>query len=590
MSRAVILGLLVGGFAVAAANAAKCQLQQYAELPVTMSEMRAQISGTINGRPALFVADSGAFFSMLSRESADKFQLRVGFLPPEIGVRGVGGAEVAGQTTIKEFSLVGFQNGRTIKRVDFIVGGNEFAQGADGLIGQNVLGKADTEYDLANGYIRLFHTKDCAEALLAYWHGAASVGEMKIEERTPLTPHIIGTGILNGKKVRVLFDTGTWSSILTLKAAARAGIKPDNNDVAPAGIEGGIGKKQYEIWIARFDSLDLGGELIKNARLRMADIELDADMLLGADFFLSHRIYVSSDQNKIYFTYNGGSVFDLRANPNEAKSQTEQRTATTDTKEVATLDAAGYRRRGAASAERRDYQSAIADLDRAVQLDAKDPENYYQRGLVRWRNEQGELALADFDAALTIKANHVPALMSRGSLRLANQDEAGARVDFDVVEKVAENSSYLLSIAEIFEGAGNYAEAIKRLNVWIAANPRDERLPTALNDRCWSRAMLNQELDLALTDCNAAVQRGPRTSAVLDSRGFVHLRRGNFDKSITDYKASLKLQPKSAWTLYGLGLAEIKKGLQLDGQKVIEAAKEMDPTVVEGYELLGLTP
>ena len=34
-------------------------------------------------------------------------------------------------------------------------------------------------------------------------------------------------------------------------------------------------------------------------------------MLLGADFFLSHRILVSNSQHKLYFTYNGGPVFQL---------------------------------------------------------------------------------------------------------------------------------------------------------------------------------------------------------------------------------------------------------------------------------------
>jgi hypothetical protein len=33
------------------------------------------------------------------------------------------------------------------------------------------------------------------------------------------------------------------------------------------------------------------------------------DMLIGADFFLSHRIYVARSQGKIYFTYKGGPIF-----------------------------------------------------------------------------------------------------------------------------------------------------------------------------------------------------------------------------------------------------------------------------------------
>ena len=33
------------------------------------------------------------------------------------------------------------------------------------------------------------------------------------------------------------------------------------------------------------------------------------DMIIGADFFLAHRIYVARSQGKIYFTYKGGPVF-----------------------------------------------------------------------------------------------------------------------------------------------------------------------------------------------------------------------------------------------------------------------------------------
>ena len=45
-------------------------------------------------------------------------------------------------------------------------------------------------------------------------------------------------------------------------------------------------------------------------------------MLIGADFFLSHRIYVASSQKKLYFTYNGGPVFNLETAPATAARET----------------------------------------------------------------------------------------------------------------------------------------------------------------------------------------------------------------------------------------------------------------------------
>jgi hypothetical protein len=64
-----------------------------------------------------------------------------------------------------------------------------------------------------------------------------------------------------------------------------------------------------QTWIAPFASFRIGDEEIRNTHLRIGDTGLrDVDMLIGADFFLSHRIYVASSQHKLYFTYNGGPV------------------------------------------------------------------------------------------------------------------------------------------------------------------------------------------------------------------------------------------------------------------------------------------
>ena len=334
--------------------AAVCQVVRYAELPVTMFGTQPFIAGSINGMNALFIADSGAFFSTLPRESAEKFNMSLGPLPIGLEVRGVGGAADARLGTAKDFSLVGLGTG-TFHNIKFVVAGNAFASGSAGVIGQNVLGRADTEYDLANGFIRLFHAKDCVNRGMAYWHGTAEVAMVGIKYTSEWSPHLIGTATLNGSKIRVVFDTGAGRSLLTLKAAARAGIKPGGPDVLAGGAGRGIGRRSFETWIARFDSLAVGGEEIKNARLRIGDAALsgDADMLLGADFFLSHRIYVAESQQRIFFTYNGGRVFDLRANDESkeaAAAATDAGPATASGAQApdASADAAALRRRGAA--------------------------------------------------------------------------------------------------------------------------------------------------------------------------------------------------------------------------------------------------
>ena len=114
-------------------------------------------------------------------------------------------------------------------------------------------------------------------------------------------------------------------------------------------------------------------------------------------------------------------------------------------------------------------------------------------------------------------------------------------------------------------------------------------MPGALNSRCWCRALSGQQLDQALSDCNAALKMKPNTAAFLDSRGLVHLRRNDYDKAIADYDAALRLQPKIAWSLYGRGLAKSRKGMSAESQADIAAATALEPKIAERAASFGIT-
>lgn len=67
-------------------------------------------------------------------------------------------------------------------------------------------------------------------------------------------------------------------------------------------------------------------------------------MLLGADYFVSHRVYVSNAQHRLYFTYTGGRLFGTGAHVDATTNVVAQGGAA----EAATpTDADGYSRRGA---------------------------------------------------------------------------------------------------------------------------------------------------------------------------------------------------------------------------------------------------
>ena len=574
----------------------ECKLEKYAELPVTMQGTRPLVKGTINGEPVLFMTDSGAGFSMLRRESAARLGLRLGALPRNLTIRGVNGEVDARLASVQDFTLAGFAGDRVFHRVEFIVGGSVAGAGADGIIGQNILGHADTEFDLANGVIRLLMADGCKKRNLAYWSGAAPVGVASMDA-LPGNHHIISTALLNGKKIRIALDSGASTSVLTLDAAKRIGITPEDDNVVAAGLGGGLGKRRTEVWVTHFDTFDFGGEQIKNARLRIADITIGhADMLLGADFLLSHRVLVSNSQQKLYFTYNGGPVFDLgsandRPKVAKAESQDDAAEATSVDSQAGVQDTSEIKRRAMASAGRRAFVDAIADFDAAIKLDPNDADSYLQRGLAYVGNRQPQLAMNDFDRALAIKPDLTKALLTRGRLRLTRRDDTGAREDFDAAVRAnADDSGIRLDIARAYLSAGRFDDAIVHFDAWIPANQKSDQLPFALTQRCRARAMANKELEIALTDCKAALRKVTRDSGMLDNRALVYLRMGDYDKAIKDFNSSIKIQPKGALAWYGLGLAQKAKGLQADGQKSIQTALEINPRVDTSYKRVGLNP
>ncbi|HTK34963.1 MAG TPA: TonB family protein [Caulobacteraceae bacterium] len=574
----------------AAAAPSSCTLNKLAEFPVTMVGMRPMISAKINGQEVRLFIDSGAFFSTISADGAKRLGLPLSPAPFGFQISGAGGRETPSIATAKSFEVGPF----SFANAEFLTSPRAgLDSGGVGLLGQNLLNAADIEYDLANGVVRLIRPgKGCGKAPRAYW--AQTYSEVEIEPTdNPLSPQIIAKVTVNGHQFRAMFDTGAGMSAMSLLAATRIGVTAQSKGAVSAGNSGGFGPRRFETWTAPVDSFSIGDETVKNTRLRFGDMELNrADMLIGPDFFLSHRIYVAKDQNKIYVTYNGGPVFNLASGAStSAPSTAPPRADAQPPAQAAPIDADGFSRRAAASVSRRDFAGAIADYSRAVELEPKVAKHLYDRAVARLDNRQPVLAMADLGEALRLQPDYPEALVTRGALYLTQRDEARARPDFEAALKLQQPGVPIrLTIAAAYERMSLYEAAIGHYDKWIEEHPKDQNLANVLNSRCRARALWNHELDKALADCDAALRMRPHTANFLDSRGLVRLRLGQFDQAIADYDEALKLQPKQAWSLYARGLAKQGKALKADAAADMAAAVAMDATVAARSRQYGLTP
>lgn len=608
-----------------------CHLKIFAELPVTMEGLRPLVPAKINGTDARLLADSGAFYSMLSPAAAAELKLPKRSAPFGAYVLGVGGGGITPEiATVQTFTLANYN----LRKVEFLVGGNELGAEAVGVLGENLTRIWDVEYDLANGVLRFIKPENCGKRSLAYW-AAASQPFAIVDMPTPTAtrPQPTALALVNGVEVRVGFDTGSPTSMLSLSAAKRAGITTTSPGVKPAGLTHGIGHGPVEVWAAPLASFKIGDEEIKHTQVLIADLKLQGtDMLLGDDFFLSHRIYVANGQGRLYFTYNGGPVFDLK-DPRRAQSapitgassapattaagpdavaapaspapqpdanferpvggQAAAPIAAASTDSVDRTDrpkdAAAFMRRGMAYAARRDFEHALTDLKRACELAPGEPDYHYELGRMQWQSGESDLALQNFDKTLELKPDHLSALFARAQLRLSRHLTVNG--DLDAIDRIAAaEDNRRLRLGVMYEATAEFNAAIHQYDLWIASHREDALLVGALNSRCWAQAEANQNLDRALADCNAALRLQPKHAATLDSRGLVRLRRGELDLSIADYDAALALAPKVAASLFGRGLAKLRKGLQAEGRADLAAASASQPDIAERFASFGLKP
>ncbi len=565
-------------------RAAGCAIKTM-EFPVTMTGPRAIATVGINGKQVPMIVDTGAFYSNLTEAAAQQLDLPVKNAPFGLHVHGFTGPVDMRLTRVKSLQLLKGE----VPNVEFLVGGNDFGYGAMGLLGRNLLSFTDVEYDLAHGVIRFVMPNDeCDKVDMAYWAGETPVSSVELERSGGARlPPLRARAKLNGKDVIVMFDSGAGgASFVTLDTAKRVGV--ERAQMKPAGRLVGVGRGNAEQWTAPFATFELGSELIRNNRLRVSDVDGDSldsnrfDMVLGIDFFLSHRIYVSQKRQRMFFTYNGGAVFALNTREPASAASAAASDARADAGPDADVphDADGFARLGAALASRGDLLPALADYDRACELQPASADYRARRGMVHLALKQSPEARADFDEALRLDPTLIDARLQRAVMREAAGDRAGTLDDLQALDKALPSQAHLrLELARFYNRLGLTEQALPQWALWIASHGNDERLAEALNQRCWARAMLDIELDMALDDCDKAIDLKPEIASYRDSRGWVYVRLGKMAKAVDDFDRDLKTRPTAAWSLFGRGIARTRLGDVAQGQADLAAARKASPNI-----------
>jgi predicted aspartyl protease/tetratricopeptide (TPR) repeat protein len=564
-----------------AGDGGKCKMTMVAKFPVVMEGPRASVQVSFNGKDRRIWLDSGAFFDFMPKAMAVELALPSEMPPPGLTVSGVGGSYTPTLVRVHDFGIAG----ATLHDVDFLVGGSDTG---NAFLGANFLGIMDTEFDLAKGAVNLFKESGCNRIDMAYWSAGMAVGEARLfSGNSNLDRSIYVEVIVNDHSLRAILDTGAFTSVIGRHAAERAGIDLNSPQVVASAKMTGVGSKQRQSWIARTQTISIGGEIIRNSPIRVIDDRDDDqghDMLLGVDFLMAHHVMVSQPQHKMFLTYNGGPIFSATTDNEIGHLTTRAENMGTSEKAPDPKTADEFAGRGSARLNRGDVIGSIADFTDAIGLAPGRADLLADRAGAYLRGRHPELAVKDIDAALAITPEDDRLLIKRAQIKLGKGDKAGALADTTAAAAAAPKGSLdVMSIVKLYERLGMADRGLALIDPVVELHRDDANYASLLNARSWNRGLANADLDRALKDANTAVRMAGPVPAILDTRALVRFRRKDYAAAIADETAALDKMPRLAAALFIRGLARFASGDAAGGNADIAAARAVQPKIDQFY-------
>lgn len=291
---ALALALLLG----ACAAPPQCRVERIAELPLSQTRDFALLPARLDGFDARLLLDTGAGATMLSHAIADRLALMPDNRMFPSPVNGIGGVTLTRRMVVDNFKIGAIDLGRQDVMVTEagLFGG--FDPPPDGIVGGDFLSQFDVDSDLPANRLILYRAQPCAAAFAPPWPGATIY---RLPARVTDGGQFLITVTVDGVPITAMLDSGAETTAISAGAARRLGLTPAMLAHDPRRSEIGIDMHRRQSYLHRFQTIRIGAEIFSESAVWVSDMPLvAADMLLGADFFQTHRIWLSFSRRLVF--------------------------------------------------------------------------------------------------------------------------------------------------------------------------------------------------------------------------------------------------------------------------------------------------
>jgi serine/threonine protein kinase len=244
--------------------------------------------------------------------------------------------------------------------------------------------------------------------------------------------------------------------------------------------------------------------------------------------------------------------------------------------------------------KKKDYDGAIQNYSKAIELNPRYAEAYSDRGNSYYMKDDYDQAFTDYNKAIELNPQLAHAYLNRGDIYYGEKEYDQALLDYNRAIQV--NPQYAAAyykrgefyfnayLKNVVEDDGNYDRAIRDYNKAIKLNPQ---YAVAYNRRGYA-FYYKGYYDQAMMDYNKAIELDPRAADAFHHRALVyHFHEEDWDRAIVDYNKAIELNPQDAGAYYRRGLIYKRSGDYDQAITNYNKAIELNPQDAYAYQERG---
>ena len=277
---------------------ASCLVRERASVKLEILGTTILVPVAVNGTAGRFVLDTGAALTTVSPAAVARFGLVLDEWTATT-MRGIGGIERRRNALPRTVELGGIPLHRRSVARDATLRVATLQGDFDGLLGRDFLSAFDLVIDWPQRHLILYEVRDCSGRFLP-WTGAYEA----VPVENPAESALIVPVTLDGVSLRALLDSGASQTMIAAPGMARLGLGLDRLAGDPHQVMSGVGQHSVVMWRHRFVTIKIGEEAISGPVFPVAAVRLfpTADLLLGADWFMGRRVWISYATRQIFTT------------------------------------------------------------------------------------------------------------------------------------------------------------------------------------------------------------------------------------------------------------------------------------------------